>query len=407
MVQPSTSFGSMAASGADSASTIPRIGIGMLGYAMMGRAHTNAYKVVQHVAWPPPLIPELVGIAGRTREATATAAERYGYENAYTDWRDLLSNPRVDLFDNSGPNNAHLEPTLAALQAGKHVLCEKPLGRTAEESLELWRAAQLSRAIHMVGFNYRFVPAIRLAKEIIASGELGEIYHFRSAFLQEWLADPALGLVWRLDKEQAGSGALGDLGSHIVDLARYLVGEIAEVSGSLKTFITQRDGQSVDVDDAFAATVEFESGATGVLEASRFCLGRKADMSVEVNGSKGSVRFDLARLNELLVHLVGSTPAAYAQGFRNVSVTESHHPYLGHWWPHGHVLGWEHTFVDQANHLLGAIAGLHDVAPHGATFADGYRASVVCDGIAESSELRAPVELKYEDALTPQSAARM
>jgi predicted dehydrogenase len=239
---------------------------------------------------------------------------------------------------------------------------------------------------HMCAFNYRFVPAVRLARELIEAGELGEIYHFRGRYLQEWILDADFPIVWRLDKDAAGSGALGDLGAHVIDLSRYLVGEIATVTGVTRTFIEDRPGGKVDVDDAFEAVVEYENGAVGTIESSRFCPGRKNSFAWEINGSKGSIAFDLERLNELQVHLRDSMPGERAQGFRTVLVSEADHPFWEHWWPHGHIIGWEHSFVHEIHHLLSAIATDDDVAPHGATFEDGYRAAEICDAIVRSSD---------------------
>ena len=207
---------------------IPPIGVGMLGYAFMGKAHSHAYRTLSYMTWPPPLMPQLVAIAGRSEEAVAEAARRYGYASHTTDWRALLSDERIQLFDNAGPNNLHAEPTIAAAEAGKHVICEKPLGRDAAESYETWQRVAATGVTHMCAFNYRFVPAVRLARLMIEAGELGEIHHFRGSYLQEW--GTAEGEIWRFDKALAGSGAIGDLASHVVDLSRYLVGEIAEVS---------------------------------------------------------------------------------------------------------------------------------------------------------------------------------
>ncbi|MBV8998476.1 MAG: Gfo/Idh/MocA family oxidoreductase [Solirubrobacterales bacterium] len=362
------------------------IGVGMLGYAFMGKAHSNAYRTLTYMAWPPPLSPVLVGIAGRNEAALAEAARRYGFASHVTDWRALVEDDRIGLFDNAGPNNLHAEPTIAAAQNGKHVLCEKPLGRTAAESYDIWQAATGAGVKHMCAFNYRFVPAVRLAREMIEAGELGDIYHFRGRYLQEWIIDPQFERVWRLDRSVAGSGALGDLGAHVIDLARFLVGEIETVSAITRTFIPERPGGTVDVDDAFEATVEFEGGAIGTIEASRFCRGRKNGLTFEINGSNGSLVFELERLNELQVHLVDSRPGARAQGFRQVLVTEADHPFWQWWWPHGHIIGWEHTFVHEIHHLLQAIATDRDVRPYGADFEDGYRAAEVCDAILRSSE---------------------
>ena len=318
----------------------------------------------------------------------AEAARRYGFEGYVTDWRELVGNEEIQLFDNSGPNDLHAEPTIAAAEAGKHVVCEKPLARTAEESYEVWQRVSATGVKHMCAFNYRFVPAVRLAREILEAGELGEIYHFRGRYLQEWgdIDDE----VWRFDKSAAGSGALGDLGAHVIDLARYLVGEIESVSGATRTFKAGRD-----VDDAFESVVEFENGAVGTIEASRFCTGRKNALAWEINGSKGSIVFDLERLNELQVYLRDSTPGAHAQGFRSVLVSEADHPFWEHWWPHGHIIGWEHSFVHELHHLLAAIAEDGDIAPHGATFEDGYRAAEVCDAVVRSSESGRREEVAY------------
>ncbi len=364
---------------ADAAEDVQPIGVGMLGYAFMGKAHSNAYKTLAYMTWPPPLLPQLVAIAGRNEEAVAEAARRYGFSEYVTDWHALVSDERVQLFDNSGPNNLHAEPTIAAGEAGKHVICEKPLGRDAAESYETWQRVEAAGVKHMCAFNYRFVPAVRLAREIIESGDLGEITHFRGAYLQEWGAtDDAL---WRFDKEAAGSGALGDLGAHVIDLSRYLVGEIETVAALTATF---QPGRTVD--DAVEAVVGFEGGAVGTIEASRFAAGRKNAFRWEINGSKGSIAFDLERLNELQVHFADSTPGKGAQGFRTVLVSEADHPFWEHWWPHGHIIGWEHSFVHELHHLLTAIRDDGDVAPHGATMEDGYRAAEVCDAMLRSAQ---------------------
>jgi predicted dehydrogenase len=370
---------------ATGAGEIPRAGIGMLGYAFMGKAHSNAFRTLAYMTWPPPMLPELVAIGGRSADAVAEAARRYGYASAVTDWHDIVADPRVDVFDNLSPNNLHAEPSIAAAEAGKHVVCEKPLGRNAAEAHETWQRVQAAGVVHMCAFNYRFVPAVRLAREMLEAGELGDIHHFRASYLQDWLADPQAPASWRLDAGEAGSGALGDLGAHIIDLGRYLVGEIASVGALTRTFVPERPGGRVTVDDAFEAFVEFEGGAVGTLEASRFCPGRKNAMSWEVNGSKGSIRFELERINELSLHLEGSRPGSRAQGFRTVLVTEADHTFLEHWWPPGHVIGWEHTFVHELHHFLTAVRDGGRVGPHGADFEDGYRAAEVCDAIARSA----------------------
>ncbi len=386
--------------GARSTSQAPEVGIGMLGYAFMGKAHTNAYKTLPYMIYPPPAIPRLVAIAGRDEEAVKEAVLRYGYEGYYTDWRRMLDDPRVQLFDNGGPNNLHAEPCIAAAEKGKHILCEKPMARSREEAMTMLDAVKKAGVKHMVSFTYRFVPAIRQAYELIRSGALGEIYHFRAVYLQEWISDPDFPLVWRLDKKVAGSGALGDLGAHIIDLGRFLVGEPASVLALTKTFVKQRPlpGGSgvgnVDVDDAFEAVVEFDNGAVGTLEASRFSPGRKNYEVFEINGSKGSLRFDLERLNELEVYWKDA-PVKETQGFTDVLVTESYHPFYSYWWPHGHIIGWEHTFVHEIAHFLDAIVNNKEVAPYGATFEDGYRNAVICDAIIQSSLEGRRVFIKY------------
>jgi predicted dehydrogenase len=374
-----------------------RIGVGMLGYAFMGKAHAGAYRALPHLPDPPSLIPELISLAGRNEAAVAEAADRYGFAEHTGDWRGLIADDRIGLLDNAGPNRLHAEPTIAAAQAGKHVICEKPLGLDAEESYRIWQSVAATGVVHLCAFNYRFVPAVRLAREMIEAGELGEIHHFRASYLQDWLADPEAPMAWRLSRAEAGSGALGDIGAHAIDMARYLVGEIATVSGTVRTFVRSRPGGEVDVDDAFAAAVEFDRGAIGTIEASRFATGRRNQFRWEINGSRGSIAFDLERLNELDVHLVGSQPGGRAQGFRRVLVSEPDHPFWHNWWPPGHIIGWEHTFIHELDHLLGAIAGRHQVRPHGADFQDGYRAAEVCDAVVRSSAAGERMSITYRD----------
>ncbi len=382
---------------AEDVQEVPTVGVGMLGYAFMGKAHSNGFKQMPYIFWPPPALPRLVAIAGRSEESVTQAARRYGFEKATTDWRDLLSDPDIQVFDNCGPNNLHVEPCIAAAEAGKHIICEKPLGRTAAESKQMLDAVEKAGVKHLCAFNYRFAPAVIHARHLIQSGALGRIYHFRARYLQEWILDPNFPIVWRLEKDVAGSGVLGDLGTHIIDLARFLVGEIVTVSALTKTFIPERtnaagEKQIVDVDDAFAAIVEFDGGALGTLEASRFALGRKNHNTFEINGEKGSLVFNLERLNELEVHIPEAQPEG-STGFTTVLVSESSHPYWKYWWPQGHMIGWENLFVHEVAHFLGAVVGQHDVAPMGATFEDGYRAALVADAVVASSEggTRVPV----------------
>jgi predicted dehydrogenase len=354
----------------------------MLGYAFMGDAYARALLALRNEDVP--LRPELVSISGRTAEPRERARARWGWAEGVADWREQVADERVGLFVNGGPNDVHAEPAIAAARAGKHVVCEKPLGRGAAESHAIWRAAEDAGVTHLCGFNYRFVPAVRLARELLDAGELGEVVHFRIRYLQAWSwdADPA---AWRFDPARAGTGVLGDIGSHAIDLARYLVGEIAAVSAAVRTIVPERQ-----VDDHFVAAVEFESGVAGTLEASQLARGRANSHAFEINGTKGSVTFDAERLNELEV--------ADANGFRRVLVTEPGHPYLRFWWPHGHIIGWGETFVHELAHVLEAIVGEHPVAPHGATFEDGYRCAEVIDAILRSAQSRAWERVGYRSA---------
>lgn len=253
---------------------------------------------------------------------------------------------------------------------------------------------------NMVGYNYRFVPAIRQAYELIQSGALGKIYHFRAVYLQEWVMPHYnTPMIWRLQKDIAGCGVLGDLGTHIIDLAHFLVGDIDSVAAMTRIFIKERplnDGSmgSVDIDDAFAATISFKNGALGTLEATRFAAGRKNHNVLEINGEKGSMRFNLERMNELDVFWVDSAPKE-TQGFANVLVSEPYHPFWEYWWPQGHMIGWEHTFIHELTHFLDCVVNDKDVAPYGATFADGYRTDCVVSAILESAEKKKHIDVKY------------
>ena len=379
----------------------PEIGVGMLGYDFMGRAHSNAFKKLPYMMYPPPLVPRLVALCGRTEEAVKAVARRFGYQGYYTDWRQLLADDRIQLFDNGGPNDVHAEPCIQAAAAGKHILCEKPLARTAEEARAMLDAVQKAGVKHMVAHNYRFVPALRHARDLIASGRLGRIYHYRALYLQDWLI-PSAGTarLWRMDKRVAGTGAIGDLASHIIDLGRFLIGaEFKTVSAVTRTFIEERplpDGSGmgkVDVDDAFAAVVEFTNGVTGTLEGSRVATGRKNYEVIEVNGEKGSLQFNLERMNELNVYWDNEQKETL--GFTNVLITDQAHPWIAHWWPAGHIIGWEHTFVHEIYHFLDCIAHDRPVAPYGADFEDGYRQAVVADAIVESAATGRQVDCQY------------
>ena len=379
----------------------PEIGVGMLGYAFMGRAHTNALLKIPTMMFPPAMIPKLVAVCGRNEKAVSEMAARFGYQGYYTDWEAMLADERIGLFDNVGPNDVHEEPCVTAAENGIHILCEKPLARTTEEAKRMWEAVKQHNVKAMVAFNYRFVPAVRMARDLITSGALGRIYHFRAMYLQDWILPHfETPYLWRHNKEISGSGAIGDF-SHIIDIGAYLLGSrIQSVQSTMKTFIPERklmDGSgmgTVDVDDAFASVVEFENGAIGTLEGTRLASGRKNYHVFEVNGEKGSIAWNLERLNELDVHWAEGEPVE-TRGFQNVNVTEGVHPWISNWWPPGHIIGWEHTFVHELAYLLECIQNNRPVAPIGADFEDGYNACVVADAIVESSETGRRVDCQY------------
>jgi len=372
------------------------IGVGLVGYKFMGRAHSNAYRQVAHFFDVDPA-PVMRAICGRNEEAVRSAAESLGWQGYETDYRKLVARDDIGLVDVSTPGDTHKEVVLAALAAGKHVLCEKPLANDLADAREMMEAAKKAGVVAMVNFNYRRVPAVQLAREIIASGQIGEVRHWRAVYLQDWINDPSFPLVWRLQKEIAGSGALGDIAAHIVDLSRYLIGDIREVVGTMDTFIRQRPVEEfsmggaglsaeagakmgeVTVDDATTFLARFESGATGTFEATRLAPGRRNHNRFEVNGSKGSIGFNLERMNELEVYFADD-PAGL-QGFRTINVTDGCHPYAAAWWPAGHILGYEHTFVHAVKDLLDGIKA--DVSPH-PTFEDGFRCQAVLDAVERS-----------------------
>ena len=399
MTEKKVGFVSMTAE--KKAGEIPEIGIGMLGYAFMGKAHSNGYKKMPYIFWPPPAKPKLIKICGRTEEKVAEEAKRYGYLDYCTDWHDLVGDERIDIFVNVGPNNIHAEPCIEAAKAGKNVVCEKPLARNADEAKAMLDAVSKAGVKHLCNFNYRMMPALILAKKLIMDGRLGRIFHFRAKYLQEWIVDPDFPMVWRLDREVGGSGAMGDLGAHIVDLARWLCGEPKSVTAITKTFIDERplpDDPSkkakVEVDDAFVSTVEFENGAIGVLEGSRFCPGRKNYETVEINGELGSIYWNLEHMNYLNVYFKDEDPPDTV-GFHAVSVTESFHPYYDKWWPHGHIIGWENTFVHTAYNIVNAVVNNVKLEPMVATFEDGYRAAVICDAILQSAKSERKEKIEY------------
>ncbi len=370
----------------------------------MGKAHSNAYRQAAHFLPELDAVPSLKAICGRNEAAVAEAAGQLGWHGYETDWRRLIERSDIDLIDVSTPGKLHAEISIAAARAGKHVLCEKPLVITAEEARAMLQAAESAGVKHGVFFNYRKVPAVALAKELIDSGALGRIYHWRATYLQDWIADPNFPMVWRLSKELAGTGAHGDLNAHLIDLARFLVGEITEVSGVMETFVKQRPEaaatgaqsaaagamSTVTVDNAALFLAHFDNGALGSFEATRFVLGRKNYNRFEINGSGGSITFNLERLDELEVYTEETRKGTY--GFRTVIVTTGDNPYSGHFWPAGHNIGYGEMFSGLIADAFGAISRGENPSP---SFVDGYRNNVVLDAVVRSAESKQWLVVSY------------
>lgn len=362
------------------------LGVAVIGYAFMGRAHSNAWRNVASFFEVPAF--ERRVLVGRNPEQVTAAAEELGWPESATHWREVIARDDIDIVDICTPGYLHAEIAIAALEAGKHVLVEKPLANSLQEAQRMAAAATRAAArgtVAMIGFNYRRVPALALARELIAAGRLGTIRQARASYLQDWLADSSAPMSWRLRAETAGSGALGDLASHVIDQLQFLLADgINRVSATTHTFVTERPGvggvEPVTVDDAVWATVSFESGTVGSLEVSRMATGSKNALSIEIYGSAGAVRFDLERINELW--FLDATQPIREQGFRRILVTEPGHPYLQAWWPQGHVLGWEHTFTHEIrDFLLAVLAG----GPASPSFEDGLSVQRVLDAIEGSA----------------------
>ncbi|RAN93707.1 Inositol 2-dehydrogenase [Micromonospora saelicesensis] len=377
--------------------------VGMVGYAFMGAAHSQAWRTVNRV-FDLPARARMALICGRDTAKVADAADTLGWDAYTTDWRDLINRDDIDVVDICTPGDSHAEIALAALAAGKHVLCEKPLANSVEEARAMTAAADVARAAgvrSMCGFNYRRVPAVTMMRQLVADGRLGVIRHVRATYLQDWIVDPQFPLVWRLQKDRAGSGALGDIGAHIIDLTQFVTGQrISGVSAVTETFVKERplpaessglaasvDGHSaptgtVTVDDAAVFVARLDGGALATYEASRFATGRKNALRVEINGSLGSVVFDLERLNEL--EFYDATRPAMEQGFSRILVTEGEHPYMSAWWPPGHIIGYEHSFTHEMRDFIEAVATGVDPTP---SFADALQVQLVLDAVARSAEL--------------------
>ena len=379
-----------------------RLRVAMIGYGFMGAAHSQGWRTAPRV-FDLPAEPEMAVVVGRNAEAVAAAAQKWGWAESATDWREVVARDDIDVVDIVTPGDTHAEIAIAALEAGKHVLCEKPLATTVAEAEAMAEAAGKAAALGiraMVGFTYRRVPAVTFLRDLIAEGAVGTVNQVRASYRQDWLVDPEMPLAWRLQKEHAGSGALGDIGAHAIDLAQFVTGQnIDKVSGVIDTIVKERplldnsasgSGLSgtagagrgkVTVDDIAIFTGRFESGALASFEASRFATGRKNALQIEVSGDKGALAFDLEDLNS--VQFYDRTAPADRQGFRKILVTEAEHPYVSAWWPAGHMLGYEHGFSHQVKDLVEAISNGTDPHP---TFADGLRVQRVLDAVERSSE---------------------
>jgi len=381
-----------------------RLNVGMIGYNFMGKAHSNAWRQAGRFFDLPAEV-TLKTICGRTAASVEAARDRLGWEKASTDWREVVADPEIDIIDITTPNDTHAEIAIAAAKAGKAILCEKPLARSVEEGEAMAAAVREAGVVNMVCHNYRRIPAIALAKKMIEDGLLGDrIYHYRARYAQDWIADPEFPLVWRLQADIAGSGTHGDIDAHIIDLGRYLVGEISEVCGLTETFIKERplldaagagltaQGGTkkgpVTVDDAVSWIGRFANGAIANLEATRFAYGRKNHITLEINGSKGSLAFDFEDMNRL--KFFSADDPAGVQGFRDILVTEGSHPYLNAWWPPGHLIGYEHTFTNTFADFVRAVVEGRSVQP---TFEDGLANERVLAAILESAQERRWVSL--------------
>jgi len=374
------------------------LNIGMIGYSFMGKAHSNGFRQVSAFFPELGVKPVLKVICGRNEAAVKNAAETYGWEEYATDWKKVIARDDIDVIDICTPGNQHLPMAIAALEAGKHVICEKPLTNTLAESKEVLKVAKKTRKKTMVAFNYRRVPAVALAKQLIEEGRIGQIYHWRAVYLQDWIIDPNFPLVWRLEKKKAGSGPHGDLNAHIIDLALHLVGDIDTVVGADTTFIKERplldavaDGGlgakgskkkgRVTVDDATLFLAKFKNGALGSFEATRFAAGRRNHNRFEINGSKGSIVFDLEDMNHLQFY--SRDDEDHMQGFRKIIVGEGSQPYMGAWWPSGHIIGWEHTFTHEFKDFFEAIIKNKKFSPD---FNEGAKVQAVLEAVVDSAK---------------------
>lgn len=369
--------------------------VAMIGYGFMGAAHSQAWRTAPRVFDLPKAI-EMTVIVGRNADAVAASADKWGWRESATDWREVIARDDIDIVDIVTPGHSHDEIAIAALEAGKHVLCEKPLANTVDDAERMVHAAEASSAIAMLGFTYRRVPALTRARDLIAEGRIGTVQQVRAAYRQDWLVDPQAPLSWRLKKDEAGAGALGDIGGHAIDLVQFLTGQTVDrISGVIETIVSERPVETervgiagvggdeygeVTVDDLALFTGRLSGGALASFEATRFATGRKNELTVEISGSEGAISFNLEDMNVL--HVYDRTVEDVDQGFTRVVVTEPGHPYLEGWWPAGHMLGYEHAFSHQVKDLVEAIDAGTAPAP---TFADGAQVQRVIAAVEASS----------------------
>jgi predicted dehydrogenase len=374
------------------------INVGLIGHQFMGKAHSNAWRQVARF-FPGKLTPRLKVICGKaSAEELEATARQLGWEEAECDWRKVIERKDLDIIDICTPGYLHAPMAIAAAEAGKHIICEKPLANSLAEAQAMLKAAQKVGVKHLVNFNYRRCPAVAFAKKLITDGRIGDVYHYHGAYLQDWIMDPDFPLVWRLEKKYAGSGALGDIGAHAIDLAQYLYSDIASVVAQMTTFIKERPVQGdaagawgakggvgkkgkVTVDDDTNFLAQFKAGAVGVFEASRFAGGRRNYNTFQMYGSKGSLCFDMQRMNEL--EYFDRTQSNDIHGFRTIIVTEANHPYTGAWWPPGHIIGYEHTFVHMAHDFLTALE--KDEMPE-PSFAEGVKVQAALEAVERSAK---------------------
>jgi predicted dehydrogenase len=371
------------------------LNVGLVGGGFMGKAHSNAWRQVTRF-FDLPFQVVMKALCDINADVAKRSSKTYGWQEWATDYKEFVARPDLDAIDICTDNYMHAPVALAAAKARKHIICEKPLARTAAEARQMLAAVQKARVTHMLSQNYRTAPAVAFARQLIEKGAIGRIFHFRATYLQDWIVDPNFPLVWRLVKEKAGSGAHGDLNEHLIDMSRFLVGDIAEVCGLMKTFITERPLPSaaiglagkaakgkgkVTVDDATLFLAKFANGAVGTFEATRFAPGRKNFHVWEINGSKGSLRWNLERLNEL--EYFDRTAPVAEQGWTTILATDASHPYFGAWWPAGHIIGYEHTFTHTILNFITAIAKKKPASPN---FADGVASNAVLDAVEQSAK---------------------